>query len=112
MKLTKEEKKQLAKRRKEIEQDISLRARKLIKERFDYIIPIAEIQKAGISTTGKEITNELDPLEKEFTPYRKKNELWKIIEKSTEYKLHEDGTISRIRITDGIAGEPESFTEK
>jgi len=109
--ISKEERKQLTKRRKQIDQEVSIRARKLVKQRFDYIIPIAEVEKAGISSTGKEIANELEPLENEFTPYRKQHKLWDVVEKSTDYVVNDDGTISRIRIVNGIACEPESFTE-
>ncbi|WP_179007839.1 N-6 DNA methylase [Winogradskyella forsetii] len=47
-----------------------------IKTDFDYQIPIAEVEKAGISSTGAEIDNELEPLAKEFQEYRKGNILW------------------------------------
>jgi len=50
--------------------------KKLIKEKFDYMVPIAEVEKAGISTTGAVIENELGPLAKEFAKYRKKHNLW------------------------------------
>ena len=96
-------------RRKEIEQHIEQRARQLIKERFDYIIPIAEVQKAGISSTGAEIENELIPLEQEFTPYRKENKLWSRPIRTTTYDVGTDGNLYRTRIADGIASEPEIF---
>lgn len=106
--LPKEEKKLLSIRRKQIEQDIEQRVRQLVKVRFDYIIPVAEVQKAGISTTGAEIENELIPLEKEFTPYRKDNNLWSTPVKSMMYNVIGDN-IMRIRMTDGVASEPEVF---
>ena len=106
--LPKEEKKLLSIRRKQIEQDIEQRVRQLVKARFDYIIPVAEVQKAGISTTGAEIENELIPLEKEFTPYRKDNNLWSTPVKSMMYNVIGDN-IMRIRMTDGVASEPEVF---
>lgn len=106
--VSKEEKKLLNARRKEIEQQIEQRARQLIKERFDYIIPIAEVQKAGISSTGAEIENELIPLEQEFTPYRKENRLWSTPVKSMSYNIV-DNNIMRVRMADGIASEPEIF---
>jgi len=106
--VAKEERKQLNARRKQIEQEIEQRVKRLIKERFDYIIPIAEVQKAGISSTGAEIENELTPLEKEFIPYRKEHQLWTKPNKSMVYNIV-DGNIMRARITDGIASEPEVF---
>lgn len=74
--LKKEEKAALKVRKKEIDEKVETTTKTLIKERFDYQIPIAEVQKAGISTTGAPIENELIPLEKEYTEYRKKNNLW------------------------------------
>ena len=74
--LKKEEKAALKVRKKEIEEKVEATTKTLIKERFDYQIPIAEVQKAGISTTGAPIENELIPLEKEYTKYRKENNLW------------------------------------
>mgnify|MGYP003290906256 CR=1 FL=1 len=74
--LKKEEKAALKVRKKEIDEKVETTTKTLIKERFDYQIPIAEVQKAGISTTGAPIENELIPLEKEYTEYRKENNLW------------------------------------
>lgn len=75
-KLSKEENNRLKFRQKEINTIVETETKKLIKERFDYQIPIAEVQKAGISTTGAEIENELKYIEPEFTQYRKQNNLW------------------------------------
>ena len=50
--------------------------KKQIKEKYNYQIAIAEVEKAGISTTGSVIENELKPLALEFTKYRKENNLW------------------------------------
>lgn len=106
---TKEERKELLARKKQIEEQKQMEIKALVKEHFDYEIPIAEVQKAGISTTGAKIENELEPLEKEFTPYRKANNLWAVPVKSTNYELQEDGAIYRIRMSDNIASEPEIF---
>lgn len=59
--LTKDEKKSLRSRKKELTVLIENEIKALVKERFDYVIPIAEVQKAGISTTGAKIENELEP---------------------------------------------------
>ena len=107
--LAKDEKKKLRARKKELTTLIENETKALVKERFDYVIPIAEVQKAGISTTGAKIENELVPLEKEFTEYRKENKLWKKPVKETEYNVSADGIMQRTRIIDGIACEPEPF---
>lgn len=107
--LTKDEKKSLRSRKKELTALIENEIKVLVKERFDYVIPIAEVQKAGISTTGAKIENELEPLEKEFTEYRKENKLWEKHVKATKYNVSDDGTMLRTRFIDGVACEPESF---
>lgn len=107
--LTKDEKKSLRSRKKELTVLIENEIKALVKERFDYVIPIAEVQKAGISTTGAKIENELEPLEKEFAEYRKKNKLWEKHVKATKYNVSDDGTMLRTRFIDGVACEPEPF---
>lgn len=107
--LSKDEKKSLRARKKELVALIENEIKALVKERFDYVIPIAEVQKAGISTTGAKIENELEPLEKEFTEYRKENKLWEKHVKATKYNVSDDGTMLRTRFIDGVACEPEPF---
>ena len=107
--LTKDEKKSLRSRKKELTVLIENEIKALVKERFDYVIPIAEVQKAGISTTGAKIENELELLEKEFTEYRKENKLWEKHVKATKYNVSDDGTMLRTRFIDGVACEPEPF---
>lgn len=56
----------------QIEQEI----KPIVKQLFDYQIPVAQIEKAGITTTGAECENELEDLLKEYVPYRTENKLW------------------------------------
>lgn len=107
--VSKEEKKSLKAARKRIEEQKQAEIKAIVKEQFDYEIPIAEVKKAGISTTGAAIENELIPLAEEFTPYRKANNLWNVPIKSTSYTLQDDGSMMRIRMTDNIVSEPEPF---
>ena len=107
--VTKEEKKILKAARKRIEEQKQVEIKAIVKEQFDYEIPIAEVKKAGISTTGTAIENELIPLAEEFTPYRKACNLWKVPIKSTSYTLQDDGSMMRIRMADNIVSEPEPF---
>lgn len=104
-----EEKKELKARKKKIEEQKAIEIKAYFKEKFDYEIPIAEVQKAGISTTGAAIENELIPLAEEFTPYRKEMMLWDVPVKSTKYNLADDGHIYRVRMADSIVSEPEVF---
>lgn len=94
--VSKEDKKRLKIRRKDIETIIETETKKLVKERFDYQIPIAEVQKAGISTTGAPIENELLPLENEYTEYRKEHSLWMQKAKQITYTLDKNGNIIRM----------------
>ena len=94
--VSKEDKKRLKIRRKDIETIIETETKKLVKERFDYQIPIAEVQKAGISTTGAPIENELLPLETEYTEYRKEHILWMQKAKQITYTLDKNGNIIRM----------------
>lgn len=73
---TKGEKKELRTELKQLEDQISIEIKAQIKKEFNYQIPIAEVEKAGISSTGSQIENELKPLAKEFKAYRLKFKLW------------------------------------
>lgn len=99
--VSKEEKKELQARQKTILATIETEAKKLVKQRFDYEIPIAEVQKAGISTTGAPIENELEDLEPEYTAYRKENQLWNVLVDKTIYTVSEDGKVGRARLAEG-----------
>ena len=72
---------------KALESQIEQETKTIIKQLFDYLIPIAQVQKAGITTTGAECENELEDLLKEYTPYRKANKLWESTAKQYEYKV-------------------------
>lgn len=110
--LPKDKKKELNAKKKRIVKQKYAEIKEIIKEKFDYEIPIAEVQKAGISTTGAEIENELKPLAEEYTPYRKEKNLWDVPVKETQYNRFENGNILRIRVADNIVSEPEAFYGK
>ena len=61
---------------KELETKRDNEIKEIIKQKFDYEIPISDIKKAGITTTGAETDNELPGLLKIYTEYRKANNLW------------------------------------
>ena len=73
-----------------IEKKIIEESKPLIKKRFDYLIPIAHVEKAGITTTGAPCENELKDLLKEYNPYRHANKLWTSIQKIYDYKIDND----------------------
>ena len=103
------EKKKFRARKKEIEVSIDVEAKILIKRRFDYVIPIANIKRAGINSIGIKIENDLIPLLTEFTKYRKDNNLWNKRQAKTSYQYNYDGAMTRIREIDGMVCEPEVF---
>lgn len=106
------EKKELRARKKEIETAIDQEAKTLVKQRFDYVIPIADIKRAGINSIGIKIENDLEPLLKEFTEYRKENNLWNKRHANTSYQYNYDGNMTRIREFDGVVCDPEVFYDK
>ncbi|MFQ3577320.1 MAG: N-6 DNA methylase, partial [Cytophagales bacterium] len=75
-----------------------------IKQRFDYQIPIAEVEKAGIDSKGAKCENHLEPLRAEYNAYRKTNNLWEEIKRQSTYEILDD-TLMRMP----IVGEPEMF---
>ena len=66
-----------------------------------------EVDKAGISTTGAPIENELVPVAEEFKKYRIKNKLWKDHFVTVYYDMYDD-KFQRVI----AAGEPEVFYGK
>lgn len=81
---------------KALEAQIDQEVKPIIKQLFDYQIPIAQVQKAGITTTGAECENELEDLLEEYTPYRKKHKLWESTAKHYEYKVETDTLYKRL----------------
>ena len=106
-----EEKKQLRSELKNIEAKKEQEIKAIVKEEFNYTIPIAEVEKAGISTTGAVIENELEPLAKEFKKYSSENHLWGKLTESVQYDV-KDEFVYRIQMADKEVGEPEIFYQK
>ena len=81
-----------------IERQIIEEAKPRIKELFDYEIPIAMVNDAGITTTGAASeNNELPKLVEEFTAYNDKVKLWDHHDYSVLYKYNvgTEGSIVR-----------------
>jgi type I restriction enzyme M protein len=74
--LSKEQKAQLKKDKKTIENKKLVEIKQIIKQEFDYEIPISKIDKAGITTTGQKGENQLPELLKIFSEYKTQNNLW------------------------------------
>jgi len=100
----KEKKKQMRGELKALSNQIDTEILLKIKQALEYDVPIAEVEKAGISTTGAVIENELEPLMEEFEAYRKKEKLWGEKYKNIQYQIIDDERVVRM-----IAGEPEEI---
>ena len=75
-------------------------AKPLVKSYFDYEIPIAKVDDAGITSTGAESAgNQLPGLEKAYTAYRRAHHLWAESERNVTYELDDSGEI--VRVMDG-----------
>lgn len=92
---------------KQLGEKIATEIKARIKKEFDYEIPIAEVEKAGISSTGAEIENELKPLADEFRNYASDKKLWKNKFEVVSYDITFDNHIYRM-----VAGEPQEFYGK
>lgn len=82
-----EEKKVKRAERRALETKIAAEIWAIVKEKFDYTITIAQVEKAGITTTGAECENQLIDLLKEFTPYRKEHHMWTSNELRFRYEI-------------------------
>jgi type I restriction enzyme M protein len=91
-------KKELRAKKKRIEDKIEIEIRASVKEQFDYDVPIATVEKAGISSTGGVIDNELTEVLNQYTPYRTSNKLWSDQKSKFEYKWStKTGKVERIK---------------
>lgn len=72
---------------KVLEAQIAEEIKPIVKQLFDYQIPIAQVQKAGITTTGAKCENELEELLVEYTKYREEHKLWESTPNYMEYKF-------------------------
>ncbi|WP_321517667.1 N-6 DNA methylase [uncultured Bacteroides sp.] len=105
--LTAKDKKPWKAEQKQLEERMTADIKATIKRDFDYEIPIAEVEKAGISSTGAEIENELKPLAEEFKAYASTKQLWKNKFETVSYDVTSDNQIYRM-----VAGEPQEFYGK
>jgi type I restriction enzyme M protein len=68
----------------------------VVKKKFDYDIPIAKVEDAGITTTGAASDgNQLPALVAEYKDYRIANMLWSLNEIAMAYGLNSDGSYCR-----------------
>ncbi len=76
---------------KNIYKIIEAETKSLVKEKFDYDVPIAKIDDAGITTTGAiSVNNQLPALVQEYREYCEKSHLWDIKTNNISYKMNGD----------------------
>ena len=92
----KQNKKTAEKKLKELYKQIEEEIKPVIKKKFDYDIPIAKIDDAGITTTGAASEgNQLPQLLSEYSAYRTQNNLWTIKNNEITYTMNADGKYYR-----------------
>lgn len=84
---------------KEIEVKKEAEIKEKTKELFNYEIPIVQVEKAGITTTGAKCENELEDVAKEFKNYRDLKGLWTVNKPNISYKINGE---ELVRITNGV----------
>ena len=89
-------KKPAEKELKELYKQIDEETKPVVKKKFDYDIPIAKIDDAGITTTGAASEgNQLPQLVDEYSDYRIQNNLWPVLNNETIYAMNTDGKYCR-----------------
>ena len=82
---------------RDLEKTITEEAKPLTKEYFDYEIPIAMVEDAGITSTGAVSTgNQLPTLQDEYKEYRIAKKLWNESNSVVSYTINSEGRLSRI----------------
>lgn len=96
-KCNKDSKKAAEKALKDLQKQMEKEVKPIIKKKFDYDIPIAKVEDAGITTTGAVSEgNQLPALVKEYEEYRIKNALWKLKSNPITYSLNSNGLYCKI----------------
>lgn len=95
---TKEERKKLEARKKEIAELKEVEIKQIVKHNFNYRIPVSDIKSAGINSTGASCDNELEVLEKDFQKYKEANNLWMDNLSKMEYVLSENDVVTKINV--------------
>lgn len=93
------DKKAKTKALKDIEAKKEAEIKEKTKELFNYEIPIVQVEKAGITTTGAKCENELEDVVKEFENYRDLKGLWTVNKPNISYKINGE---ELVRITNGV----------
>jgi len=81
---------------KDLDKKIIEESKPVLKKKFDYDIPIAKVDDAGITTTGAASEgNQLPQLVREYSSYRSEKDLWDVSGNTVEYILNDNGVYCR-----------------
>lgn len=100
-----DDKKAKTKALKEIEVKKETKIKEKTKELFNYEIPIVQVEKAGITTTGAPCKNELIDVANEFRTYRQENNLWQDNKLDVSYKLMNNNLVRVINGEEQVIDE-------
>lgn len=90
----------LDKELRDLEKTMREETKPLTKEYFDYEIPVANVEDAGITSTGSVSEgNQLPRLQEAFKEYRSLRKLWDTSHHSVSYAIDSEGHI--LRLSDG-----------
>ncbi|RRB03968.1 N-6 DNA methylase [Larkinella rosea] len=92
--------KQYREKRRAIEEEMAELIKHSVKTRFNYPVPMVEVEKAGISSTGAKIDNELLDVAKEYRAYRMSNKLWEDKGEGGNYFINDDDSMSYLSLSD------------
>ena len=82
---------------RDLEKTILEEAKPLTKEYFNYEIPIAMVEDAGITSTGAvSAGNQLPTLQDEYKEYRIAKKLWNESNSLVSYTINSEGRLFRI----------------
>lgn len=105
-KQNKSDKKEAESTLKAIQKLIEDEVKPLVKEKFDYDVPIAKVDDAGITTTGAESKgNQLPTLITEYKKYNSDNKLWVPMNIKFNYEIHEGQYIHKSEESEVILNE-------
>jgi type I restriction enzyme M protein len=95
--VNKDAKKQVESELKALETRKEAAVKQELKARLDYDIPMVQVEKAGISSTGAPNENELEDVLREFTAYRKATTLWEETAEPVEYSFANEKLVRVVR---------------
>ena len=105
-KQNKSDKKEAESTLKDIQKLIEDEVKPLVKEKFDYDVPIAKVDDAGITTTGAESEgNQLPTLITEYKKYNSDNKLWVPMNIKFNYEIHKGKYIRKSEESEVILNE-------